>query len=155
MKLEKEKVTKEGYQKILDEIKDREEVVRVKIADEIERARQQGDLSENAAYKSAIESKEFNENRISQLKEQLASSEIIEQASKTSVVMGVEVEIEKKDDKKRIKYKVVGNNESDPSNNMISIDSPIGVAMSGKKVGDNFIVKSPAGETEFIIKSIN
>ena len=55
--------TQEGYDKILTEIEEREIVVRKNIADEIEKARQQGDLSENAAYKASIEAKEFNENR--------------------------------------------------------------------------------------------
>ncbi|HRP36564.1 MAG TPA: transcription elongation factor GreA, partial [Candidatus Dojkabacteria bacterium] len=69
--------------------------VRTKIADEIEKARQQGDLSENAAYKSAIESKEFNENRINQLKELLSNAEISTKSNSGVVDLGRRVTIQK------------------------------------------------------------
>lgn len=150
----KQIVTKEGYEKILREIEERETTVREKIANDIEKARQQGDLSENAAYKAAIEAKEFNENQISILKEQLSNSEVIKTSSTAIVGIGKTVEVENPANKTRVKYQIVGHNEADPTLRKISLDSPIGQALAGKKVGEKAEVETPGGLLEFIIKAI-
>lgn len=152
---EKQKVTKEGYSKIVREIEEREGITRKEIADEIDKARQQGDLSENAAYKAAIEAKEFNENKIEQLKEQLANSEIIEWNNLSTVGIGKKVELENSSNKNTVVYTIVGHNEADPIMRKISLDSPIGEAIVGKKVGDKVTVNTPSGEIVFTIKKIS
>lgn len=155
MSKQKQIVTKEGYAKILSEIEERENITRVKIADDIEKARQQGDLSENAAYKSAIEAKEFNENKISLLKEQLTNSEIIQESKGTTIGIGKIVRVVNLANNIETEYTIVGHNEADPTLRKISLDSPIGVSLVGKKVGDVAIVNTPGGEIRFNIKSVN
>lgn len=150
----KQIVTKEGYEKILSEIEERETVIREKIADDIEKARQQGDLSENAAYKAAIEAKEFNESRIDLLREQMNNSEIIETDKSSKVGIGKTVKIENVANTTQIEYQIVGHNEADPSQRKISLDSPIGKALVDKIVGDKVLVATPGGEVEFIIKTV-
>lgn len=151
---EKQIITQEGYDKIVSEIEDRETVVREKIADEIERAREQGDLSENSAYKAAMEAKELNENQISDLKELLANSEVAKSSAKGKIGLGASVTLKNKSDGKTIKYTLVGNNEADPTERKISLDSPIGKNITGKDVGDEVNVQTPGGELQFIIMSI-
>jgi len=146
--------TQEGYDKIVSEIEERETIVRTKIADEIEKARQQGDLSENAAYKSAIESKEFNENRINQLKELLSNAEISTKSNSGVVDLGRRVTIQKSDGGADVEYIIVGHNEADPTERKISLDSPLGKSLSGKKKGDKVTVPTPVGSVDFVIKSI-
>jgi len=154
MNNQKQIVTKEGYAKIVAEIEERESIVRVRIADDIEKARQQGDLSENAAYKAAIEAKEFNENKISLLKEQLNNSEIIKESRASVVGIGKTVEVENIANGTKIQYQIVGHNEADPVLRKISLDSPIGQALVGKKAGDKAVVNTPGGELEFSIKTV-
>lgn len=155
MSKQKQIVTKEGYAKIISEIEERENITRVKIADDIEKARQQGDLSENAAYKSAIEAKEFNENKISLLKEQLTNSEVIQESRGATVGIGKVVRVVNLTNNIETEYTIVGHNEADPTSHKISLDSPIGISLVGKKVGDIVIVNTPGGEIRFNIKSVN
>lgn len=150
----KQDFTQEGYNKILSEIEEREQTIRKNIADDIERARQQGDLSENSAYKAAIEAKEFNETRISLLKEQIRNAEIIKTSMQAVVGLGKKVVLKKTEDGKKTTYFIVGQNEADPSQRKISLNSPLGAAMTGKQKGDQVSVITPAGEVEFIIDSI-
>ena len=147
--------TKEGYTKIIEEIKERETIIRVKIADEIEKARQQGDLSENAAYKASIEAKEFNENRITQLKEQLTNAEVMTNNNMNKVGIGRKVKIKQNTETVETEYLIVGHNEADPLEKKISLDSPLGKALENKKVGDTASVSTPGGVNDFIIVSIN
>lgn len=146
--------TQEGYDKIIEEIEERETNTRTKIADEIEKARQQGDLSENAAYKAAIESKEFNENRINQLRELLANAEISSNSFSGVVDLGRKVTIQRTDGGADVEYTIVGHNEADPSERKISLDSPLGKSLSGKKKGDKVTVSTPGGSVDFVIKDI-
>ncbi len=151
---QKQVLTQEGYEKLVKEIEEREGGLRNKIADDIERARQQGDLSENAAYKAALEAKEFNEVRISDLKELLANSSIASRHIQGIVGVGSEIELERRLDKARIKYFIVGHNEANPREGKITLDSPVGSALEGAKLGEYVQVKTPAGVTEYLIVSL-
>lgn len=146
--------TQEGYDKILTEIEEREIVVRKNIADEIEKARQQGDLSENAAYKASIEAKEFNENRINQLRELLTNAEISSNTNSGVVDLGRKVTIQKSEGGHDVEYIIVGHNEADPGERKISLDSPLGKSLAGKKKGDKVTVNTPGGSIDFVIKNI-
>lgn len=146
--------TQEGYDKIIEEIEERETTIRSKIADEIEKARQQGDLSENAAYKAAIESKEFNENRINQLKELLVNAEIASSQNLGMVDLGRKVTIQKSNGGDPIEYIIVGHNEANPTERKISLDSPLGMSLSGKRKGDVVSVNTPGGTVDFVIVDI-
>jgi len=141
-----------GYKKLQDELKDRITTVRSKIADEIEQARELGDLSENSAYKSAMESKDFNETKISELEEIIKNSEIIENEDISTVGIGSTVTL--KNDNIKIKYDVVGENEADPTAKKISLNSPIGKAIAGKRKGDEVTVITPMGDVIYKLVSI-
>lgn len=155
MNADKQIITQEGYDKMVDEITERETVIREKIADDIEHAREQGDLSENSAYKAAMEAKEFNENQISILKENLAKSEVSKTSSKGRIGLGAKVTLENKTNGNKVEYQLVGNNEADPVERKISLESPIGKVIEGRDVGDIVKVTTPGGEVEFIIKNIS
>jgi len=141
-----------GYKKLQDELKDRIITIRSKIADEIEQARELGDLSENSAYKSAMESKDFNETKISELEEIIKNSEIIEHDDASTVGMGSIVILQK--DNTKIEYNVVGENEADPATKKISLNSPIGKAVVGRKEGDKITVNTPMGNVVYKLISI-
>ncbi|MCA9383513.1 GreA/GreB family elongation factor, partial [Candidatus Dojkabacteria bacterium] len=117
--------TEEGLKNIEEELEDRKTNVRTKIADDIDKAREQGDLSENAAYKAALEAKEFNENRITELEDMLNRATISEKAEKGLVGIGVKVKLQNLSNNSEYEFDIVGQSEADPVNKKISIESPI------------------------------
>lgn len=146
-------ITQDGYEKLLNELKERETTTREKIANEIENARAQGDLSENAAYTAAMNSKEFNEARITELKELISDSEIIENNTDNNFVeMGEEFILVQQETNKKLKYKLVGVNEANPQEGKISSDSPIGGAVLGQKYGSEVEINLPSGKIKFKIE---
>ena len=149
-------LTKEGLSELEKELHDRKTFIRNEIADEIEKAREQGDLSENSAYKSALEKKEFNEVRLLQLEELIKSAVVSEhKPGMHKVGLGCSVTVMNKTTGKEFNYKIVGENEADPSHGRISPESPLGMAMMGKKKGSEFKFKTPAGEHLYSIEAIN
>lgn len=148
-------VTKDGLAELENELNNRKTVVRDQIATEIEKAREQGDLSENAAYKSAMENKEYNENRISQLEVLLSETEVVADNGKKNIVtLGSKAKILNETTGREITYEVVGQTEADPANGKISIVSPLGVAMNGKKRNERFTFTTPGGENVYKIIEI-
>ncbi|MCA9385783.1 transcription elongation factor GreA [Candidatus Dojkabacteria bacterium] len=146
-------LTADGLQELKDELSERVNVTRSKIADDIKLARDQGDLSENAAYKAAMESKDFNENRIDEL-EKLIKNAVVKKANPKNdkIDLGESVLLVNKDTGKEMKYTIVGSNEADPTKGKISLDSPIGEAVMGKKYGDVVDINLPTGTISFEIK---
>ena len=141
-------ITEEGKQELeaeLEELKGR----RGGIADKIAEARDFGDLSENAEYDSAREEQGLVESRIAEIEDILLNAELIKAGGKTKVSLGSKVEL--KTGKKTVTYTVVGPVEADPLEGKISNESPIGVALMGKKVGDKVAIKTPKGEIEYEI----
>lgn len=144
-------ITEEGKQELeaeLEELKSR----RGGIADKIAEARDFGDLSENAEYDSAREEQGLVESRIAEIEDILLNAELIKAGGKTKVSLGSKVEL--KTGKKTVAYTVVGPVEADPLEGKISNESPIGVALMGKKVGENVTIKTPKGEIEYEIVKI-
>lgn len=149
-------ITKQGLADVKKELEDRKTKMRDKLADDIAQAREQGDLSENAAYSAALEAKQFNEARIEEL-ESIIKNSIVKAANKkdTYAGLGENITIVRLSDNKEVTYMLVGENESNPLEGKISIKSPIGKSLVGKKVGDKLVVELPAGKVEFQIKKIN
>lgn len=148
-------VTKEGLQELKDELTRRIEVERPKIAEDLNLASEQGDLSENAAYKTAMENKEFNENRIEELEKMIAGAVVVKGNKKDSKAgLGEKVIVRRKSDNQTREYILVGESEADPTDFKISIESPIGQALHGKDVGEKVKVSMPNGEEEFEIVEI-
>jgi len=144
-------ITEKGFQDLQEELLNRKTTIRKKIADDIETARAQGDLSENSAYKSAIEAKEFNENRINKLEELINNSQIVIKTSSNKIHLGSKVTVKNLKSNSNLEYTIVGENEADPSQKLISLSSPIGSALMNKKQGEKFQLSLPSGEVEFLI----
>jgi transcription elongation factor GreA len=149
-------LTKKGYQELLAEKEDCKTRVRKEIADEIERARQQGDLSENASYKAAMEKKEFNETRIETLDEMLANSIVQDEdaSPKGFAQMGSVIEVLDLGTKLKRTYTLVGENEANPLESKISVKSPLGSTLLGKKQNAIVELVTPIGKTKLQIIAI-
>ncbi|MEI7918064.1 MAG: transcription elongation factor GreA [Candidatus Saccharibacteria bacterium] len=125
---------------------------RSEVAAKIAEAREFGDLSENAEYDVAREEQGLVETRIAEIEDILQNSEIIKSGSKSKVTLGSQVEL--KLGKKQFVYSIVGPVEADPLAGKISNESPIGIALFGKKVGDTATIVTPKGEVTYEIANI-
>lgn len=132
----------------LEELKGR----RGAIADKIAEARDYGDLSENAEYDSAREEQGLVESRIAEIEDVLLNAQIIPATKSTSVKLGSKVEL--KTGKKTVVYHVVGPVEADPLAGKISNESPIGLALMGKKIGDVATITTPKGEIKYEVVKV-
>lgn len=144
-------ITAEGKKELeqeLDELKSQ----RGDVADKIANARDFGDLSENAEYDAAREEQGLLETRIAEIEDILANAEIIKGGKRASIGLGSTVDL--KVGAKQITYIVVGSVEADPLEGKISNESPIGVALLGKKEGDNVTITTPKGEVTYKIVSV-
>lgn len=129
-------------------------VKRLDVAEQLKRAKEYGDLSENAEYSEAKDQQEDLEMHIGELEDIIEHASIIRKStSKEFVDLGCDVELESKG--KVRKFTIVGSNEAKPENGLISNDSPIGKAIIGKKVGDSAKSITPAGEIIYKIIKIN
>lgn len=145
--------TQEGYNKIVEELKERKTMTRREIADRIDYARRLGDLSENSAYKAALEDRTVNEKRIRELDDMISRAKIIKPGNKGKISVGSEVRLAS--DGREIVYKIVGAMEADPSAGMISNESPIGIALIDHKKGDEVSVELPSGKKVFEIIDVS
>ncbi|HEX7963436.1 MAG TPA: transcription elongation factor GreA [Candidatus Saccharimonadales bacterium] len=126
---------------------------RGEIADRIKTAREFGDLGENMEYTAAMQDKERNENRISEIEHILKNVQVITAPKgDNKVVLGSKVKL--KSDGKTKEFQVVGTVEADPLNGKISDESPIGKALMGKSVGDSVEIKTPAETATYSIAEI-
>lgn len=145
--MEKAPITKAGFEKLK---KDLDTIKNVSIPEnvrDIEVARAHGDISENAEYSAAKERQSFLYGKMQELEHQLATSNIIDLKglSTEKIVFGCYVSLADSDSGDEIKYQLLGPYESDINQNTISVTSPIGRALIGKKVGSEIIVKTPGG----------
>jgi len=152
---EKEYLTKEKYEALKAELHELETVKRKEIAEHLEYARSLGDLSENAEYHDARTEQAEIESRIEQIHYYLKNAEIIKHHKSEKVEVGSYVVIKKDKEMDKIKYQIVGSEESDMSSNKISYQSPLGSALLDKKVGDKFSFKTPKGSFNYTVVSID
>lgn len=146
-------ISPEGYEKLKQELDHLVNEKRKEIADRIEKAKELGDLSENAEYHEAKDAQAFNEARIAEINNTLKNVKVVEQKkSNNEVSMGSTVTISDGDKEK--KYTIVSFNEVDPAEGKISNESPIGTALLGKKKGQSVTINTPNGEKEYKIKKI-
>lgn len=147
-------LTAAALEKVLAE---REELIarRKEISEEIKKARAFGDLSENAEYHAAREAQSFNETEIMRLTELIENHELAEDSTGTDIVaMNSTVKFLYVDDKEEQTVKIVSKIESDPFEDKLSNESPIGGGLIGKKVDDEFIVETPDGELKLKVLEI-
>ncbi len=155
--MEKVPMTAHGAETLraeLDRLKGKE---RPRIVQAISEAREQGDLRENAEYQYAKEEQGFIEGRIKEIEHKLSSAQIIDVTSITptgKVIFGTTVGLLNLDTDDEVTYKIVGDEEADIKVNKISVYSPIARALIGKSEGDVVVVKTPNGEVEYEICSV-
>ena len=149
-------MSREGYEKLKAELDVLKSVERQKVARQIAEAREKGDLSENAEYDAAKEAQGLLELKINQLEEILANARVINEADLDSskVVILSTVKIKNPKTKKEVEYTLVSESEADLKAGKISVNSPIGQGLLGKKVGDSVVIKTPGGELNFEILDI-
>lgn len=147
-------ITLKGLDKLKNELENLKTVVRPEVIEQIKDARAQGDLSENAEYHAAREKQSQVEARINELEYLVENSIIIEEGTSDKVTIGSTFEIEYLDDEEKEEYKIVGSTEADPFENKISNESPIAVAVIGKKKGEIVTVISPSGNYKIKIIDI-
>ena len=149
-------ITADGYNNIKKELEHLKTVKRHEVADRIKTAREFGDLSENAEYDEAKNEQGFIEGRISELEHKLKIAVVIDENDihTEDVGVGSVVKIKNANMDLIAEYKIVGSAESDPINNRISNESPIGSALLGAKVGDMVKVQIPDGEASYQIMEI-
>lgn len=148
--------TPEGLKKLQDELSNLRNVERPKISQQIAEARDKGDLSENAEYDAAKDAQGLLELKISKLEEILSTARIVDESkldSSKALVLS-KVKIKNKTNGAVMTYLLVAENEADFKAGKISVTSPIGKGLLGKKVGDMAQIEVPSGKLEFEILEI-
>jgi transcription elongation factor GreA len=150
-------MTKEGYEALVKEIEHLEKVERPRISGQIAEAREKGDLSENAEYDAAKEAQGLMEMKIAKLKTILGDSRILDESKVDVSKVGIltKVTVMNKKTNSTVDYMIVSEKEADLKLGKISVKSPIGMGLMGKKVGDLAEVTVPAGVIHFEILNIS
>ena len=149
-------LTNEGFLEIEEELNHLKEVKRPEIIKALKDARALGDLSENADYDAARNEQAQIEGRILELEKILETAELIEKRDTDKVGLGATVIIRylDEDDDDTEEYRIVGSKEADPSNNKVSNESPLAMAIWGAKAGEVRSVESPNGKYDVEIVEI-
>jgi transcription elongation factor GreA len=149
-------LTPEGLVKLEERLKFLQDVRRPEVAERLRQALEEGgDLSENAEYEDAKNEQAFVEGEIMRLEGILSSAQVIETTGKKDVVaLGSKVTVVEQGESDKEVYHIVGSAEANPAEGKISIESPLGKALLGAKVGAKVVVNAPAGEITFVIKAI-
>ena len=154
----KEPITVNGLTKLKEELVFLKEKKRPEIVSAISEARSHGDLKENAEYHAAKEQQALIESRVITINDLIARANVIDVTkidNDGKVIFGSTVKVQDLESKKKISYKLVGQDEADISKNLIFFKSPIGKALIGKNKGDMVSVKTPSGERNFEILDVN
>ena len=150
-------LTVKGAEKLRTELDELKNVKRPQIIEAIATARAHGDLKENAEYHAAREQQSFAEGRIKEIESKLSNAEIIDVTKINAngrVVFGTTVVLADEDSSNEVTYTIVGEDEADIKQSMISVTSPIARAMIGKEEGDLITVEAPAGNNNYEIVEI-
>lgn len=150
-------LTRKGYDKLVKDLDYLKGEKRRRISKEIGEAREKGDISENAEYDAAKEAQALNEKRIAELEHKLSMARIIEEKelSLDKAMLGTTVKVKDKSSGEEFSYMLVSEEESDFESNKISVTSPVGKALAGKKVGETVDIKVPAGTLQYEIIEIS
>ncbi len=147
-------LSKEGLEKLREELDEMTNVRRAEVAARIHEAKEHGDITENAEYEDAKNEQAFVEGRIQALSALIKNAVVIdENHSTTHVQIGSTVTIQSDDGKE--KFTIVGSAEAAPAQGRISNESPVGRALLGRKKGDTVTVTVPAGDSSYKIVSIS
>ncbi|MCC6446828.1 MAG: transcription elongation factor GreA [Armatimonadetes bacterium] len=148
-------LTREGYEKIQQELKDLKEVQRPRISKQIAEARSHGDIRENAEYHGAKEQQAMIEGRIRDLEFKISLAEIVEKAKEPEEIgVGVKVTLRDFDFDENVEYAILDGEEITTDLDTISAESPLGKVLLGRKVGDIVEAEVPAGVIRFEVLEI-
>ncbi len=151
-------MTVSGEAALREELERLKKVERPRITEAIAEAREHGDLKENAEYHAAREQQSFVEGRIMEIEGKLGNAQVIDVTAlpKTGkVIFGTTVDLINTETGDTVRYRIVGDDEADVKNNLISVGSPIARALIGKEEGDVVVVKAPGGEIEYEIDQVH
>ncbi len=154
-----EYITEEGMKKLRRRMSHLLEDERPEVIRQVQTAREMGDLSENAEYHAARERQRHIDNELEHLRRRLSVLQVInpDDIPKDAVRFGAYVDVEESETGKQVQYRLVGVDEVEDTGSdlvLISVASPIGRAMVGKKIGEDFIVKAPVGDRKMKILDI-
>ena len=149
------KLTKQGLDALKAELGELRDIKRPRLVERLANARSQGDLSENSDYQSAKEELEFLDGRIDELEEVVKTASVVSSGAKAGGNgIGVGTKVTVKVNGAKTVFNIVGEWEADPVNKKISHESPLGMALVGKKVGEKVEVEAPAGSIQYEILAI-
>lgn len=151
-------MTVRGAEKLREELEYLKTELRPQIIEAIADAREHGDLKENAEYHAAREQQGFCEGRIQEIESKLSNAQVIDVTKMTNngrIIFGATVTLLKSETEEEVVYRIVGDDEADIKQNMISVNSPIARALIGKEVDDVAIVKTPSGDVEYEILEVS
>ena len=154
--MDKVPMTAVGHSALEAELKMRQQEERPRIIQAISEARSHGDLSENAEYHAAKEAQSLNEGRIADLEDRLSRAEVIDvsKLSGNTIKFGATVTLIDEDTEEKKVFQIVGESEADVKNGKVSISSPTGRALIGKKAGDNVEVNTPGGGKSYEVLKV-
>jgi len=150
-------LTQRGVEKLRAELQHLKQVERPRIIKDLAEARAHGDLKENAEYQAAREQQSFVEGRIADLESKLSMAEVIDTSrleSNGRVVFGAIVELEAEDSTETVTYQIVGEEEADIKEGLVSYTSPIARALIGRAEGDEVTVSAPGGQRRYEIIAV-
>jgi len=150
-------LTRRGAEKLKEELARLKSVERHAVIQAISEARAQGDLSENAEYEAAKDKQGFIEGRILEIESKLAAAQIIDPSTLDAegrVVFGSTVDLEEEETGAKVTYQIVGDDEADLKQGLVSISSPIARALIGKTSGDVAEVQAPGGPKSYEIMAV-
>jgi len=154
--LERVPITRKGYEALQEELEYLKKVERPKNIKAIEEARSHGDISENAEFEAAKDRQAFIAGRLNDLEDKLARADIIDPDTmpKDRAVFSSLVTLENIDTGENVEYQLVGPEESNIEQGLISVSSPLGKAMIGKKPGDEIVLQTPGGKRSYELVEI-
>ena len=151
---EPEYLSQEKYSELVKELDNLKTVRRKEVAESLEYAKSLGDLSENAEYQEAREMQANIEDRIKKLEAMLQSAVIMKMHHTETIAIGSTVSLLREGSKDNVTYKIVGSEEADIAKHKLSINSPLGHALVGKRVGETLIAKTPGGDVPYQVAHI-
>jgi transcription elongation factor GreA len=150
-------MTVQGERALREELERLKKVERPRISQAIAEAREHGDLKENAEYHAAREQQSFAEGRIMDIEGKLSHAQVIDVSTippTGKVIFGVTVDLLNVETDETVTYRIVGDDEADAKQNLISVNSPIARALIGKEEGDTVLVRAPGGDVEYEIDEV-
>jgi transcription elongation factor GreA len=154
--MERIPMTENGHARLQEELKTLKSVERPAVIRALEEARSHGDLSENAEYEAARERQSFIEGRVADIEDKIRRAEVIDvsKLSGKEVKFGATVRLEDEDTGEKSTYQIVGVDEADIGNGLLSVNAPLGRALINKTVGDSVEVTTPRGTKAYEITKV-